>query len=265
MQAYFSHSYRDIPINTYFSDLFDTAGITLRADQKTEVWCMAKLERYMFEMDGSVSIIPRRVGRDESLIYSPYIGRELMLARRARAPRIVFVDDQVLELYRKAFPESPIPFFHEAPETELTHHVEAISQFRRNLAGRGARPPRQYLAKQATIIAGQGSVLRDAASRVAAILRREGYKAIMVPCVTELAAAFDDIDGFESVLSSELCVFVLDKDLSCADVLLAMAYAHFLNFEFSVACCSFASGNRNDCPGLTANDRLKGISTVRLK
>jgi hypothetical protein len=226
MDVYFSHSYRDVPINEYFSGLFDAAGITLRADQKTGVWCIAKLERYMFEMGGFVSIITRRVEADESLTYSSYIGRELMLARRARTPRILFVDDQVLDLYRKAFPPSAIPFFHEAPETEQTHHVEAISQFRKQLAGGGARPPRQYVAKQATVIAGQGSVLRDAASRVAAILRSEGFKTTVVSGATELAAAFDDIDVFELELSSELCVFVLGKDLSCLDVPLAMAQAH---------------------------------------
>ncbi len=67
MEAYFSHSYRDVPINTYFSELFTKAGITLRADQKTDVWCVAKLERYLFEMDGFVSIIPRRIAADESI------------------------------------------------------------------------------------------------------------------------------------------------------------------------------------------------------
>jgi len=106
MQVYLSFSYRDVPINTYFSDLFDKAGITLRADQKTEVWCMAKLERYMLDMQGFVSIIPRRVGEDDSLSYSPYIGRELLLARRARTPRILFVDDQLLELFKPGFPFS---------------------------------------------------------------------------------------------------------------------------------------------------------------
>lgn len=44
MQVYFSHSYRDVPINAYFTGLFDQAGISLRADQKSDVWCMAKLE-----------------------------------------------------------------------------------------------------------------------------------------------------------------------------------------------------------------------------
>ena len=82
MEAYFSHSYRDVPINTYFSELFANAGITLRADQKTDVWCVAKLERYLFEMDGFVSIIPRRVSAEGAIAYSPYIARELALAAR---------------------------------------------------------------------------------------------------------------------------------------------------------------------------------------
>lgn len=123
----------------------------------------------MFEMDGFVSIIARRAGANESLTYSPHIGRELMLARRARTPRILFVDDQVLNLYREAFPATAIPFFHEAPETELTHHVEMISQFRKTLAGGGARPPRQYVARQVTVITGPGSMQRDASSLIAAI------------------------------------------------------------------------------------------------
>lgn len=225
MQVYFSHSYRDVPINTYFAGLFDAAGIVLKADQKTDVWCMAKLERYMFEMSGFVSIIPRRVKPDESITYSPYIERELRLARRARTPRILFVDDQVLDLDRRAFP-SAIPFFHQAPETELTRHVEAIAQFRKQLSSGAARPPRQYTSRQATVFAGEGAVLRDAASNVAAVLRRERFAPTVVPAATDLEQAFDSIDIFETMLSSELCVFVLGPRLSHSDVLLAMAYAH---------------------------------------
>ena len=226
MQVYFSHSYRDVPINSYFANLFDAAGITLRADQKTDVWCMAKLERYLFEMDGFLSIITRRAGADESVTYSQFIGRELMLARRARAPKILFVDDQVLNLHKHDFPDTAIPFFHDAPETELTHHVELISRFRKSLAGGGARPPRVYSPKQALIISGQGPVLRDAASHVAAILRKEGYRPAVVSGSAGLDETFDNIDIFESLMSAELCVFVLGRDLSCADVLLAMVHAH---------------------------------------
>jgi len=132
MQVYFSHSYRDVPVKTYFSRLFDEAGIELRADQKTDVWCMAKLERYLFELDGFVSIVTRRIAPDGSLTYSPYIGRELALARRARTPRVLFVDDQVLTQFRSMFPASAVPFFSEAPDTEMARHVDAVGSVHGN-------------------------------------------------------------------------------------------------------------------------------------
>ena len=226
MQAYFSHSYRDVPTNAYFTGLFEEAGIELRADQKTDVWCMAKLERYMFEMDGFVSIIPQRTLADGSIAYSPYIGRELMLARRARTPRVVFVDDQLLDRYTSDFPETAVPFFHGGPELYHDQHVRAIKQFRNIFSRGGGRPPREYVAKQCTVVAGDGAALRDAASRVRVLLQEKGYKIISVPCAADLEKAFDNIDVFEAIVSSELCVFLLDKDLSCPDVLLAMAHAH---------------------------------------
>ena len=60
MDVYFSHSYRDVAINGYFLDLFVEETIALQADQKTDVWCIAKLERYLRETAGFVSIIPAR-------------------------------------------------------------------------------------------------------------------------------------------------------------------------------------------------------------
>jgi hypothetical protein len=226
MQVYFSHSYRDIPVNTYFTGLLDAAGILLRADQKTDVWCVAKLERYLFELAGFVSIVTRRVAPDGSLTFSPYIGRELGLARRARTPRVLFVDDQVLNHFPSMFPPSAIPFFHEAPETEMTRHVDAIGQFRRILSSGGARPPRTYQPNEAAVVVGEGPVLRDAASHVAAILRSQQYNPRVINASKSLDETFDDIDDFESLLRSELCVFVLDRDLSYADLFLAMAHAH---------------------------------------
>ncbi len=226
MEAYFSHSYRDVPINTYFAHLFEAEGITLQADQKTDVWCMAKLERYMYEMDGFVSVITRRVGADDSVTFSPYIARELTLARWARTPRILFVDDQVLNLYRGFFPESAIPFFHKAPETERNRHVEMISRFSENLASGAARPARQYNARQITVLTGQDPVLLDAGSLVAAILRNEGYEPKQVPAAASLDDTFENVSVFERIVSSELCVFMLGKQLSYIDLSLAMAHAH---------------------------------------
>jgi hypothetical protein len=74
-QVYFSHSYRDRSINSYFLDRFVQADFALLADQKSPTWCVAKLERYMLESSGFVSIIPRRAATDK-LGYSPYIGHQ---------------------------------------------------------------------------------------------------------------------------------------------------------------------------------------------
>jgi hypothetical protein len=95
MQVYFSHSYRDIAINSYFLDHFVREDISLDADQKSDVWCVAKLERYLLESTAFVSIIPRRATTQDPTAYSEYIGQELTLARRARVPRLLFVDEKV--------------------------------------------------------------------------------------------------------------------------------------------------------------------------
>jgi hypothetical protein len=87
IQVYFSHSYRDRAINAPFLEQFVDEEIPLVADQKSDVWCVAKLERYMRETAGFVSIIPRRGSETDPGSYSPYIGYELNLARRARVPR----------------------------------------------------------------------------------------------------------------------------------------------------------------------------------
>lgn len=248
MQAYFSHSYRDVPINTYFSELFTSAGIVLRADQKTDVWCVAKLERYLFEMDGFVSIIPRRVAGDGSIAYSPYIARELMLARRSRGPRILFVDGQILEQYRSVFPSWAVPFFHEDPGTERDRHVEEVQTFRNILARQRGRARRAHQAKKATVVSGKDPILRDAASHVAAILRAEKYVA-PVKAAETLDDAFDNIDVFESILESELCVFVLGNELSYSDLYLAMAHAH----------CIPSVRLRHDTGATSADPELSGV------
>jgi hypothetical protein len=110
MQVYFSHSYRDVTVNDYFLEHFVDEEIPLRADQKTDVWCVAKLERYLNETTGFVSIIPRRPSEEDTAGYSPYIGQEHNLARRARVPRLFFVDQQVLSRHRLDFPADAIPF-----------------------------------------------------------------------------------------------------------------------------------------------------------
>ena len=248
MEAYFSHSYRDIPINTYFAELFTNAGITLWADQKNADWCVAKLERYIFEKDGFVSIIPRRIAADESITYSPYIARELMIARRARGPRILLVDDQILAQFQARFPPWAVPFFHDDPGTERTRHMAVIDQFRQTLRQEHQRPRRPYQPRLATVVAGNAPSLRDAASHVAAILRAKEY----LPSVKSAASmddAFDNVDVFESMLDSELCVFVLGNELAYSDLYLAMAHAH----------CIPSVRLRHDPGGSSAESEVSGV------
>ena len=138
MDVYFSHSYRDVAINGYFLGLFVEETIALQADQKTDVWCIAKLERYLRETDGFVSIIPARPGDDGPGGYSPYIGQELLLARRARVPRLLFVDDRVLARHRLDFPEDAVPF-----DAEGVEGGQSVTPGRSALSARvGGRPPR---------------------------------------------------------------------------------------------------------------------------
>jgi hypothetical protein len=130
MQVYFSHSYRDVEINSYFFSVLKEQEIELFADQKSPTWCVAKLERYIHELTGFLSIVPRRAAADGALTYSPYIGYELSLARRSRVPRLMFVDDEVLNRYRVRFPKDAIPFVRSSPASDRFRHIEAISDFR---------------------------------------------------------------------------------------------------------------------------------------
>src|ERR671932_744414 len=76
VDVYLSFSYRDVLVNSYFFEHFaDDDVISLRADQKTDVWCVAKVERFLGELSGFVSVIPRRVTDIDAAGYSPYIGQ----------------------------------------------------------------------------------------------------------------------------------------------------------------------------------------------
>jgi hypothetical protein len=137
MQVYFSHSYRDVEINTYFFGVLVEQELELFADQKSPTWCVAKLERYLHDLSGFLSIVPRRATEDGSITYSPYIGYELSLARRSRLPRLIFVDDELLNRYRDRFPTDAIPFVRSSPASDRFRHIDAIREFRKALADRG--------------------------------------------------------------------------------------------------------------------------------
>ena len=223
MQVYFSHSYRDVPINSYFLDHLVREEVPLLADQKTDVWCVAKIERYLSEMTGFVSIIPRRPSDADPGAYSPYIGQELNLARRARAPCLLFVDEQVFRRHRLDFPEDAVTFRPEALDRDAEQHAAAIRGFIRALEA-SYPPNRPSRPEEVTLVAAGGALIRGAAEDVAELLRRESYR------VTLLSGQYpgrglEDIRLLETLLRAELCVFLLGDRLSDAHIALSMAHA----------------------------------------
>jgi hypothetical protein len=221
MDVYFSHSYRDVAINGYFLGLFVEETIALQADQKTDVWCIAKLERYMRETAGFVSIIPARPTDEDAGGYSPYIGEELLLARRARVPRLLFVDERVLARHRLEFPEDAVGFDATGVEDGQAVHTQAIRAFgaRVETYYRPPAPPRH----DAVVIAGDTDALLHAAEDVVELLRRAGFSATQL---RPSRRSLDDVRLLERLWASELCVFLFGPELSATHLALAMAYAH---------------------------------------
>jgi len=224
MELYFSHSYRDVRVNSYFVNELADCGFRLLADQKSPVWCVAKLERYITELSGFLSVIPRRQAEDGSITYSPYIGHELALARRSGVPRLLFVDDAVLARHRSRFPSDAVPFVADAPARDHRRHAEAIQTFRTRLEQHASRTARRVVDRQATLVAANGKAIAEAADCVRDILTANGFAVTMVRGRQDLAG-FEDVGLFESLVASELCVFLLDTRLSAADVLMGMAFA----------------------------------------
>ena len=223
-QVYFSHSYRDRSINSYFLNLFVRGDFALIADQKSSTWCVAKLERYMLESSGFVSIIPRRASTGK-LGYSPYIGHELALARRARVPRLLFVDNIILEKYRDDFPKDAVPFVYDEPGFYANLHDSAIKNFRLKLHEPSFTPLAHRKRKKATVVAAKNKELLRAADGVGAMLATSDYDVARFTG-PQLHSALNDVRMLEVLRDSDICVFVLGDRLSYANVVLGMAYAH---------------------------------------
>jgi hypothetical protein len=225
MQVYFSHSYRDVEINTYFFGILVEQELELFADQKSPTWCVAKLERYLHDLSGFLSIVPRRAAEDGSISYSPYIGFELSLARRSGLPRLIFVDDELLTSYRARFPPDVIPFVRSSPASDRFRHVDAIREFSKALESTGRNHKRRYRDRSVTVIAAGGPALSQATDALMDVLRSKAYEPRQITS-KQLPDALDDVRLLEFILNSEMCVFLLDQQVTYADVLLAIAYAH---------------------------------------
>ncbi|MCZ6821170.1 MAG: hypothetical protein O7G31_17010 [Calditrichaeota bacterium] len=222
-QVYFSHSYRDRSINSYFLDRFVREDFALLADQKSPTWCVAKLERYMLESWGFVSIIPRRA--TNKLGYSPYIGHELALARRATVPRLFFVDNVILRKFRADFPKDAVPFAYDEPGRYAKIHDKVIKKFQTRLQAPNFTPLAFRKRKKATVIAPNNKDLLQAADGIGAMLATSEYELSRLTG-QELVHAFDDVRLLETLRDSDICVFILGDRISYANVVLGMAYAH---------------------------------------
>jgi len=225
MHVYFSHSYRDVAINSYFLRHFIREDIPLFADQKSAIWCVAKLERYMFETRGFISVIPRRVTEKEAVAYSQYIGHELNLARRARIRRLLFVDEQVLERYELDFPEDAVSFNPIEPDRDSERHIAAITAFRKSINTSSNTLRNVRCRNQATVVVDDGAAIRNLAEDVCELLRRERFEVRQV-LTSRRSRALDDIRLLETLWRSELCVFILGERLSDTHITLAMAHSH---------------------------------------
>jgi hypothetical protein len=224
MQVYFSHSYRDVAINSHFIERLAHEDIPIRADQKTDVWCVAKLERYLAESTGFISIITRRPTDQDIGGYSPYIGRELNLARRARVPRLLFVDEDILKLHRLDFPEDVVPFQPGTLGEYTAHHDDVIRHFRVAVEI-AARANREVSRDEAIVVSSGAGTLLDAARDAAEILRRQKFNVSLLVGKFE-DRGLDDIRLLESLWRAELCVFLLGERMADAHIALALAHAH---------------------------------------
>lgn len=224
-KVYFSHSYRDRSINSFFLDRFVRKDVSLLADQKSDTWCVAKLERYVRESSGFVSIIPKRYV-DGAAQYSAYIGHELSLARRSRLPRLFFVERELLDRFRSDFPIDSVPFDEEHPEKYTALFDRHIQQFEDSLL---PQPLASLLGEQdrrsATIAVASGKELRQVADGIASILASSGYN-VKIFSGRKLNRTLEDVNLLEDLWGSDLCVFIAGPRLSYLDLFMGMAHAH---------------------------------------
>lgn len=225
MHVYFSHSYRDVAINSYFMEHLVRQNVPLVADQKSKTWCVSKLERYLFQTGSFISIIPRRATEQDPIGYSPYIAHELDLARRARTPRLLFVEDQVFRRYETRFPQDTIVFDAEQPQRDAKAHRAAIERFVER--SRTAEPPLHDLRRnnEAVLVAENIAPLRGVIDDLGDLLRREQFAVTRVTPGKE-ARSLDNVRLLETLWRSELCVFLLGDRFSETHLALALAHAH---------------------------------------
>lgn len=159
-------------------------------------------------------------------MYSPYIGHELSLARRARVPRLLFVDDDLLGQFPDFFPEDATPFVYTSPESGQFRHRQAVEKFRYHLRNQAPVRHREFRDRQAVLLSAGDHQIGAAADHIRDILAKNYRVLSFGP--DQLNPPLDNNLLLEALLTSEVCVFLLDTRLTNVDLALAMAHAQFI-------------------------------------
>ncbi len=223
---YLSHSYRDRHINGHFVPILKAEDVSVQADQKTGIWCVPKLERSMAQVSGVVSIIPIRPTEADPAAYSRHIALELALARRARVPRLLLVDERVLDRHHVDFPEDAIPYAVERLEEQKAEHIAAIKKFRTRFTAHH-RTPSGHVRRTAVIVVDSAKGFRGLGEDLAELMRRKGYSSTVLTEKRE-GHGLDDIRLLEAIWRAEVGVYLMGPRISEVHVGLAMAHAHCL-------------------------------------
>jgi hypothetical protein len=229
--VYFSHSFRpqDQTLNEYSLRLFAEEGIRLLADRKgSNAWCVPKLERFIMNVAGFVAVIPYRGDADPAFpfTFSRYIVFEVGLARRARLPRLVFVEERIYRRFRESgvTPDEPIVFFREAPQRDEQKHRWIIRQFAAQLAERCHGSPPSLGGQRVAVFQGEREETAGLARLVEEAFGTEAYEVVQIPAA-EVAGCGHDLSAFDTILSADASVFCLGPERSQTDVALAVAHA----------------------------------------
>ena len=222
-QIYFSHSYRDEDINRYFLDLFAEHEVQLLADLKSETWCVPKVERHVFGCDGLVAVVPERRDPESTDLYSPYIAQELLLARRAAIPCLIFVDDAIFGRWPDK-PSKVFPFRRNQPKVDEREHRKIISQFccrlEPNVTG-GLRPS---ALRNVPVFVGDAPEQQEVAEVLEDILTARAYRPRRI-VLDQSCDCLNDLSALGPVRAAEFSVFCTESRMTQIDLALAIAHA----------------------------------------
>jgi hypothetical protein len=155
---------------------------------------------------------------------SPYIAQELTFARRARLPRLIFVEDEIIGTFDHVSPDEPVAFTRTAPQADRAEHLQRIAEFvARMQVGASHQMARTGLRKAAVFLPTDENSPPLEAS-LAEVLRRETFQPQMIEC-GQWSNYSHGMSALDAILACEVSVYCLSRELTSVDVALAEAHA----------------------------------------